>query len=54
MNWDTTVNVDLDEVKEFIESDKFVGFLLNNTTNFGVAAFVLQTVYDAIEQYKNN
>ena len=54
MNWDTTVNVDLDEVEEFIESEKFIQFLLNNTTDFGTAAFVLQSVQEAIQKYREN
>lgn len=39
---------DLDNAKEFVKSDKFAEFLLNNTTDFGTAAFVLQTLFDKI------
>ena len=41
---------DLDNVKEFVKSDKFTQFLLNNTTNFGTATFVLQTLLDKISE----
>lgn len=41
---------DLDNVKKFVKSDKFTEFLLNNTTNFGTAAFVLQTLLDKISE----
>lgn len=48
----TTVSVDLDEVQEFIESEKFIQFLLNNTTNLSIALFIVQTVNDKIEELK--
>lgn len=44
------VRVDLDEVKAFVESEKFTQFLLSNTTDFGTAAYILQTVLDAVER----
>lgn len=52
MNFNTELSIDLDNVKEFIESDKFVQFLLNNTTQFGTAAFILQTLEDRIKEIK--
>ena len=52
MELDTTMEVDLQEVKKLITSDKFVQFLLNNTTDFSVAAYVLQTLQDSIEQHE--
>jgi hypothetical protein len=42
----TEMTVDPKKVREFVESDKFIQFLLNNTTDFSVAAFILQTVLD--------
>ena len=50
MQLNTTVSVDLEDVKRFIESDKFSQFLLNNTTDFATAAFVLQTVHERVEE----
>lgn len=47
---DTTMTVSLKEVEEFVTSDKFTQFLLNNTTDFAVAAYVLQTLLNAIEK----
>ena len=35
------IEVDLDEVKEFIESSDFHQYLLANTTEFSTAAFIL-------------
>lgn len=48
MNIDMTVN--LKDVKEFIKSQKFTQFLLNNTTNFSTAAFIFQTLLDKVEE----
>ena len=52
MKLNTTMSVDLEKVQEFIEGDKFAQFLLNNTTDFSVAAFILQTVMDKINELK--
>ena len=49
MNMDMTVN--LEDVREFIESQKFTQFLLSNTTEFSTAAFILQTLLDKIEEF---
>lgn len=44
------INCNLDNIKEFVSSDKFTSFLVNNTTDIGTAAFVLQTLLDRIEK----
>lgn len=46
----TEMTVDPKEVREFVESEKFIQFLLNNTTDFSVAAFILQTVLDRLPE----
>ena len=46
---DFEVTVDLDDVRQFIESEKFSQFLLANTTEFTTAAFILQTLLDAVD-----
>lgn len=46
---DLEVTVDLEEVKQFIESDKFAQFLLTNTTQFSSAAFILQALFNAVD-----
>ena len=48
----TIISVDLDEVEEFVTSEKFTDFLLSNTTDFSVAAFVLQILLDEIKKVK--
>lgn len=40
----------LDNIKEFVNSDKFTNFLVNNTTDIGTAAFILQTLLDKIDE----
>ena len=48
--FDQEITVDLNDVKNFAESDKFLQFLLNNTTDFGTAAYILQNILDAVER----
>ena len=50
MFFDTTMTVNLEEVKTFVESDKFIQFLLNNTTDFCVAAYILQTLLNSLDK----
>lgn len=40
-------------VEELVTSDVFVQFLLSHTADLMEAAFVLQTVTDKIEEYRN-
>lgn len=46
MNYD--LEIDIDEVEEFINSPKFADFLLNNTTNFTTAAAILTFCYNGL------
>ena len=47
---DMTMNVDIDEVSRFAHED-LPGLLIHNT-DFDVAAFVLQTVLDKLDEIK--
>ena len=47
MNFD--VEIDLNEVKQFIESPNFAQYLLTHTTDFATAAWILQTLLDAVD-----
>lgn len=47
------IDVDLKNVREFVESEKFTTFLTSNTTDFGTAAFVLQTVLNELNKAEN-
>lgn len=44
------IDVDLKNVREFVTSEKFTTFLTSNTTDFGTAAFILQTVLDKLDR----
>ena len=44
------IDIDLKNVREFVESEKFTTFLTSNTTDFGTAAFVLQTVLNELDR----
>lgn len=46
------ITIDLNEVKEFVENEEFVQFLLNNSVNIEVPAFILQVLLDKIEELK--
>lgn len=48
MNFDIEVN--LQEVKEVIESPDFAQYLLSHTTEFASAAWILQTLLDALDE----
>ena len=47
------VSVDINAVEEFITDSKFTNFLLENTTDFGVAVFILQSLLNAVEEAKS-
>ncbi len=48
------VSVDIEDVENFVLSDDFRNYLLNKTTDFGTAAFILQSLLDAIEKAKGD
>ena len=47
---DFEMDVDLAEVKNVIEHPDFAQYLLSHTTSFGAAAFILQTLLDAVDE----
>ena len=44
------IELNVQNAKEFILSDRFREFLMSNTTDFATAAFVLQTLLNEIEK----
>lgn len=44
------VSVDLDEVRAVIEAEEFSEYLLSHVTEFASAAFILQTLLNAVEE----
>lgn len=53
VNLDLTTTVNLEQVKEFIESPKFTKFLVDNTTDFNIALFIIQELENKIKEYSN-
>ena len=49
---DTTVEINLIELENFIEN-KLPTILVENATDFATAAFILQTMFDKIDELKN-
>lgn len=47
-------SVSLDKVEKLIMSDEFIQFLLQHTTDIGVAAFILETVRNKIKELKES
>jgi hypothetical protein len=47
MDFETTV--DLEDVKRTVEAPEFAQYLLSHTTEFSTAAFILQTLFNAIQ-----
>lgn len=46
------IKCNLDNIKEYVNSDKFTSFLVNNTADIGTAAFILQVLLDKIDEIK--
>lgn len=47
------VSVDIEELEQFIISDKFREFLLKESS-FEIAAFILQTLFDELDEIKGD
>lgn len=47
-----SITVSLDEVKEFVTSKLFLTFLVDHTSSFETAVFILQTILDKIDSEK--
>ena len=46
------ITVNVKDCREFVEDPKFSQFLLNNTTDFSVAAWVLSTLLNELDKYE--
>ncbi len=49
IQWNTEVEVNLDEVARVVRSESFARYLLDETEDFAVAAYILQTLIDRLE-----
>lgn len=46
------IELDIEKIEEFITSDNFIQFIINNTTQFDTAAFILQTLTEKLNEIK--
>lgn len=46
------IELNIEKVEEFVTSDEFIQFIINNTTQFGTAAFILQTLTEKIDEIR--
>lgn len=49
IEWKTEVEVNLDEVARVVHSESFARYLLDETEDFAVAAYILQALLDKLE-----
>lgn len=49
IEWKTEVEVNLDEVARVVHSESFARYLLDETEDFAVAAYILQALLDRLE-----
>jgi|GEM_PF-2714115 len=49
IDWNMEVEVNLDEVSRIVKSEAFARFLLDQTTDFTAAAYILQVLLDRLE-----
>ena len=44
------MEVNLNEIKDYVTSDDFIQYMLNTSTNIGIPIFIIQTVLDKIDE----
>ena len=44
------ITINMNSIRKFVESEEFHQFLLSHTTDFGTAAWVLQTLLEACSE----
>ena len=49
IEWNTEIEVNLDEVARVVRSESFARYLLDETEDFAVAAYILQALLDKLE-----
>lgn len=48
------VEIDINDVERFVNSKDFHYYLINNTTEFATAAFILQTLLNKVDEIKKH
>lgn len=46
------ISIDLNEVEQFITSDEFKQFIVDNNTDFAVPCFILQTLLEKLDELR--
>ena len=44
------MEVNLNEIKEYVQSDDFIQYMLSTSTNIGIPSFIIQTVLDKVDE----
>ncbi len=52
MKFSDYIEIDIRDVEEFVNNPDFHRYLVENTTDFSTAAFVLQTLLNAVKEIK--
>ena len=53
MNMNMEMTVDLIDAEKFVKSEKFTRFLLDNTTDFSTAGFILTVLLNEIDRLRS-
>ena len=53
MNMNMEMTVDLIDAEEFVKSEKFTRFLLDNTNDFSTAGFILTVLFNEIDRLRS-
>lgn len=49
IEWNTEIEVNLDEVARVVQGEAFARFLLDETEDFAAAAYILQAILDRLK-----
>ena len=47
------MEINVTELRKLVYSDEFAQFLLSHTSDFGIAAYVLQTCFEAVDKIES-
>lgn len=51
-NFFNQISIDLNEVEQFITSDEFKQFIIDNNTDFAIPCFIFQTLLEKIDELR--
>ena len=53
MNFNDYIEIDIDDIETFVNDPDFHRYLIENNTDFATAAFVLQTLLNAVKELRS-